>query len=229
MNELRNICAAYAENLERGQRSALATIVYTRGATKRRAGARMLIAEDGCTVGSIIDGCLEAEVIDRAMSVIDSGQPMMLSYDSRLNDDLTWGLGLGSQGVVEILIERLTDGQANEYIEFLAFCECARTANVLATVIGIASGAQDVRVGDRLMLSTVGVEYSQIVNITLALQIEKDALAALADGRSDTKIYGTSVDAVKVFIEVIEPPLPKLIFRAGSDAVPVVSFAKELP
>ena len=228
MNELKKICAAFTENLERGQQSALATIVYTSGSTYRRAGARMLIAEDGRTTGSISSGYLEADVIDRALSVIDSGLPMILSYDTRLNDDLIWSLGFGYKGVVEILIERLTDGQANEYIEFLSFCEYARTANVLATVVDVAAGAPDVRVGDRLMLSTVGVEYSQIVNITLGLQIEKDAQVALAEGCSETKIYGTSDDKVKVFIEVIKPSIPRLIFSAGSDAVPVVRFAKEL-
>jgi xanthine/CO dehydrogenase XdhC/CoxF family maturation factor len=229
MNELKAIYQAFLENQRLGQRSALATIVHTSGSTYRRAGARMLISEDGRAAGSISGGCLEADVIERARPVMSSGKPVMVGYDTRSDEDLIWGLGLGCQGVVELMIESLSaEPGGNKYIDFLGRCGYAREAGVSATVVGAAAGAQDAQIGDRLMLSADGVEYSGTLGIDLALQMEADALAALDSGKSEIKIYGASDTAVKVFIEVIEPPVPLLIFGAGPDALPVVRFAKEL-
>src|SRR5947199_247518 len=48
----------------RGENFALATLVRTEGSSYRRPGARMLICEDGTTVGSVSAGCLET-VVDK--------------------------------------------------------------------------------------------------------------------------------------------------------------------
>src|SRR5438477_3701922 len=45
---------------------ALATMVRAQGSSYRRPGARMLVCEDGTTVGSLSAGCLESDVAECA-------------------------------------------------------------------------------------------------------------------------------------------------------------------
>ena len=58
----------------------------------------MLIAADAHTVGSLSGGCLEEEVVRHARNVIASGQPLFLSFDTRLR--------YGCHGSIDIFIER---------------------------------------------------------------------------------------------------------------------------
>ena len=47
---------------EQGQKAALATIVQIRGSVPSFQTAKMLVREDGSTLGSVGGGCVEAEV-----------------------------------------------------------------------------------------------------------------------------------------------------------------------
>lgn len=49
--------------------AALATVVESQGSVPRKAGAKMLVREDGTTLGTIGGGPVEAAVIDRALAV----------------------------------------------------------------------------------------------------------------------------------------------------------------
>lgn len=225
MNELKSICEAFEQYRQRGQQTALASIVFTTGSTYRRAGARMLIAADGSTVGSISGGCLEADVIERALGVMETGKPLVVSYDTRSNEDIIWGMGLGCQGVVEVLIEGLSDSAP---IEMLSRATKLNGTCVVATVVGTSANSRDVNVGDRLMLSVAGIEKNQIKNIGLSLQISEDAFLAFTAGKSTMKLYGMPGEEVKVYLEVMEPPVPLVLFGAGADALPVVRFGRAL-
>lgn len=88
--------------------AALATIVKTVGSSYRRPGGRMLILADGATIGSISGGCLEQDVIAHAGEVRKSGEPKLLSYDTTLEEDVLFGVGLGCKGVIEILVEPIS-------------------------------------------------------------------------------------------------------------------------
>ena len=225
MNELKSICEAFEQYRQRGQQTALASIVFTTGSTYRRAGARMLIASDGSTVGSISGGCLEADVIERALGVMETGKPLVVSYDTRSNEDIIWGMGLGCQGVVEVLIESLSDSAP---IEFLSRTTRLNETCVLATVVGVSADSREVKVGDRLMLSVAGIEKNQIRNTGLSLQVSEDAFLAFTAGKSTMKLYGKPGEEVKVYLEVMEPPIPLVLFGAGADALPVAKFARAL-
>ncbi|MDQ5981091.1 MAG: xanthine dehydrogenase accessory factor [Verrucomicrobiota bacterium] len=90
-----------------GQHAALATLVKVEGSSYRRPGARLLLLPDGTRLGSISGGCLEEDVMERARRVLASGQPELTVYDTTAENDLVWGVGLGCQGVVRVLIERI--------------------------------------------------------------------------------------------------------------------------
>src|ERR1043165_4024844 len=80
---------------------ALATLVRAEGSSYRRPGARMLICEDGATVGSLSAGCIEAEVAARGHDVIQTGEPALMSFDTRRR--------FGCAGKIDIFIERVSD------------------------------------------------------------------------------------------------------------------------
>jgi xanthine dehydrogenase accessory factor len=103
MKELAAILDCWKRGSAKG--AVLATIVKTVGSSYRRAGAHMLILADGTTIGSISGGCLEQDVIAHAEGVSKTGEAKLLSYDTTLEEDVLFGVGLGCKGVIEILVE----------------------------------------------------------------------------------------------------------------------------
>ena len=209
------------------KKTALATVIEVRGSTYRRPGARMLMTEGSHMVGSISGGCLEADVFERAGQVMASGDPVVVKYDTTSGDDIVWGLGLGCNGLVRVFIERLTQESKLNSITFLAECFRRRQMGVLATVVSVEGQVQE-KVGTRLMLSQDGNAISHIENSELSASILNDAQEALRNSLSTLKLYQLPTGNAEVFIEVIQPPVPLVIFGAGHDAIPVARFASEL-
>src|SRR4051812_19196456 len=97
----------FSNHRERQASLVLATVVETLGSTYRKAGAQMLIAADGSAAGLLSGGCLESDLMERARSVIETGKPLIAEYDTRSSDDILWGIGLGCEGAMRILLTRL--------------------------------------------------------------------------------------------------------------------------
>src|SRR3954465_12411767 len=87
--------------------SVLATLVTVEGSSYRRPGARLLVDAHGNRTGSISGGCLEEDVIARAVRVRTTGTPDAVVYDTTSENDLVWGVGLGCHGVVRVLLEKI--------------------------------------------------------------------------------------------------------------------------
>lgn len=223
MKEFLAILAELEKSQRQGKTIVLATVIEAQGSTYRRAGAKMLLTQDGCSVGTISGGCLEADVYTRAQEVMASGKPIVVTYDTTSDEDIVWGLGLGCNGLVRVLIEQVASHQAI----FLSKCYRDRQLGVVATLVRVAGQVQE-RVGTRLMLEQEGSIISHISNSFLAASILEDARTALHDQRSTLKLYQLPTGEAEVFIEVIQPPLPLIIFGAGHDASPVARFAKEI-
>src|SRR5262249_41073804 len=90
-----------------GRPVALGVLVETAGSTYRKPGALMLIASDGESAGLLSGGCLEGDLGEYARGVIDTGKARLVTYDMRGGDDLIWGLGLGCEGAMHILLIRV--------------------------------------------------------------------------------------------------------------------------
>jgi len=103
MKALQQIIQCVAENPV--QPWALATLVQTQGSTYRKAGARLLVASDGATLGVLSGGCLEEEIGRRGRDVIRDGSPVLLSFDTRQI--------YGCDGLLKILVEPLAPAGEN--------------------------------------------------------------------------------------------------------------------
>lgn len=227
MKELQDILSAWRDAQEKGEETALATIVKVSGSTYRRPGARMLLTRGGRMVGSISGGCLEGDILEKSKEVLESGEPRLLEYDMTADDDLVWGLGLGCNGSVHVFLERVPTGRPVEPMEALAECVHKNAALALATVFRV-EGTDRARPGERLLLRPDGSPVWDVRDAELAGRILRDARDALEKGLSRVTTYTLDPGTVEAFIEVVQPPLPLVICGAGHDAIPVVRLAHAL-
>lgn len=92
----------------------------------------MLICEDGKTVGSLSAGCLEDEVALRAREVLGTGNPLLMSFDTRKR--------FGCNGKIDIFIEPLPE----RFLAALAaHVDARRPCVVITTMQGSFVGEAD--------------------------------------------------------------------------------------
>jgi len=88
--------------------AAVAAVVDVRGSAYRRPGAKLLF--DGAeTTGAITAGCLEGDLAAASRRVADAGTPEVITYDLTSDDEGSWGLGIGCDGIVTVLVEPLSE------------------------------------------------------------------------------------------------------------------------
>ena len=93
----------------------LAVVVATEGSTYSKPGAHMLINEDGVFRGMLSGGCLEGDLAIRAQQALESQTAQVVTYDLADDDEL-WGLGVGCDGLMRIVLQPL--GPADAYAPF---------------------------------------------------------------------------------------------------------------
>lgn len=130
-------------SLDAEERAVLVTIIEVEGDAYRRPGAKMVVEEEGSGVGSVTAGCLEDDVLDLASSVRSDGQARVERLDL-ISDDV-WGLGLGCNGVIDVLLEPLG-------VSYQPVVERygAGQDTVVATVV--ESDVPDVAAGNRMLI-----------------------------------------------------------------------------
>ena len=228
MSGLNELLQAIDTAAQAGEETILATVVKVEGSAYRRPGARMLIPLHGRTVGTVSGGCLEQDLAKKAWWLTDSGEPLVRRYSTGATEDeddeqsaLTFGLGCN--GTVFVLLERLRAKSPAPAIELLRRVRDRQQPAAMATVIGTSRYAS-VRVGDRLLSDTVG----SLRNLQLAHGIRRDLHKTLTQKKSSTRLYSDARGEVEVFFEYIAPPPRLVIFGAGHDAQPLVRMAKLL-
>lgn len=236
MNEVRVLVEAFDAANTRGERCALATVVSVEGSSYRRPGARMLVCEGGVSTGTISAGCLEADVIEHAKRVIRAGKAVLVEYDTAsTTEEMVWGLGLGCNGVVRVLVEPLAPDSL--YVEALRrSCEGQADdgAASVATVYQHTppeSGPPVARIetGARLIIDDDGGVSCEKLSDRAASVLEREVRAQSHEGvTSGARVYDVDGGTVKVFVETLLPPVPLVVFGAGHDALPVVELARGL-
>ena len=106
--ETAEILSELTAEAEAGRRAAVATVIRIHGSAYRRPGAKLLVRADGAMSGSVSGGCLEADVRENALRVIDDDTPRLLHYDTASDDRAPFGLGLGCNGSVDLFVQPAT-------------------------------------------------------------------------------------------------------------------------
>lgn len=109
MKELMLILEKLSEFLKSEESIALATVVHVEGSAYRRPGARMLIDSKGNWWGGISGGCLEGDLLKKATLAMHQQTIKRITYDTREDDPFQLGVGLGCQGLIEILIDPIRE------------------------------------------------------------------------------------------------------------------------
>jgi len=222
VSELNDVLRAIEECAARGERMALATIVWVKGSTYRREGARLLIPEHGAPVGTISGGCLEGDVREAALDVMDRGTPRLLRFDLTADDEVVWGWGLGCNGVIDVFVEP-AEGAARTAGAIRVAIDQRRPLVTVAVVEAPDRAA--VRPGARLVVHPDGATEGSLGASMHDERATEAALEALAGERSGVVDLD---EGVRAFVEVLIPPLRLLVCGAGHDAVPMVRFAAGL-
>ncbi|MFO7277165.1 MAG: XdhC family protein [Pseudomonadota bacterium] len=205
----------YERERAAGRAAALAVVLDTAGSTYRKPGALMLIASTGEYAGLLSGGCLEGDLREHARAVIDSGEPRTVSYDMRGPDDLLWGLGVGCEGAMQILLLRV--GPANDWqpLAHLVAAHAAQSPTAIALVVEPARS--DERRG-----AVVLPDGTDERSVALRSLLESAARSGRAPWMEDVAAVG------RVFVLPLALPPRLLLLGAGPDTLPIVDFAARL-
>ncbi len=182
----------------------LATIVATRGSTYQKMGAMMLVTAQGRCIGLLSGGCLEADISLHAKEVLKNGQNMLLNYDLQDNEDTLWGLGLGCDGAIDILLQPLLP--KNNHLGFFDLINAIKQRKTGYFVQQIST--------------TLSPKAEFIIS-----HIEKNnfQLSSLPFFKAP------SLNKVPAYlITPVLPPISLLVCGAGPDVVPIVLMAQQM-
>ena len=234
MKELDHVRRQARRLLEANQSFALATVVEVGGSTYRRPGARMLVDPAGQRWGTLSGGCLEGEVTQQALEVLETGQPRLLPFDMS-DEERIIGFGAGCNGVVNIYIEAVPlAGRANP-IDLLDACLNGRQRGILVTVLDAQDTAEDVQ-GRRFLALEDGPIQGDLdaesSRYAALLEQARQYLNTDPQGRQRHlwAVHRFELDEgyLEALFEVVRPPVRLVIFGEGHDVPPLVAFAKGL-
>lgn len=227
MKEIQEIVKAYDEAQLTGKNTALATVVHVAGSSYRRPGARMLVTEDGQLTGAISGGCLEGDALRKARLVMVQQKAMLVTYDTTDEDDAKLGVGLGCNGIIQILIEPIQPANPVNPIALLKTVLATRQQAVLVTLFNLQN-RQAPQPGTCLLQLANGQLFGSISDDRLQSRLTTDAAEVFATQSSAIKSYVNGPHNLTAFVELLKPPVALVILGAGNDIRPLVQIAKVL-
>jgi xanthine dehydrogenase accessory factor len=223
MKEQKSILEAYSKVDLSKRKVVLATVVKVRGSSYRSPGARMLITDDGTWVGSISGGCLEGDALRKARQVMHDGKAITVTYDTREESNQNLGIGLGCNGVIDVLLEPIDVSKPDNAISIFRTLVETREPIAMATVF---SSSQ--MTGEKLLLNSRGKFSADKFDGALRKTVEQDLQNIFSQKKSFTKKYLYGNETIEIFLELIQPSVSVIIFGGGFDARPVSQLAKSL-
>jgi xanthine/CO dehydrogenase XdhC/CoxF family maturation factor len=219
-SSLAPLLALFERERSAGRALVLGIVLETAGSTYRKPGALMLIASDGDYAGLLSGGCLEGDLREHASKVRESGEPKVVSYDLRGPDDLLWGLGVGCEGAMNILLIRVSE--ANGWQPISHFLDSLRAHCVTAVGIVVEGGTSGRKAGDIILPRAHSSSPPQppLDRVEMAL-LEQAA-------RRKASWLDVDEPGAKIFGLALALPPRVLLLGAGPDTLPIVDFASRL-
>ncbi len=213
-------------DLDRWQRggvtAALARVVDLEGSGPRAPGAAMAATAEGEVVGSVSGGCVEGAVVTECLTVMETGEPRMVTFG--YSDDEAFAVGLTCGGTIHLFIESL---RWDSVLSVLSADLAQQVPVALATVVeGHGTGA-------KLLVRAAGTaSVGSLGSPGLDRSVERDARGELAAGRSGIRRYSQQGEVrgqdVAVFVESFAPPPLMVIFGAVDFTAALARVAKVL-
>lgn len=197
--------------------AAIATVVDVEGSAYRRPGAKLVAPADSETLGAITAGCLDGPIGTLATQARESGTVSVETFDLTGEE---WGVGLGCNGVIDVLVEPLDDS-IEPLLQALARGDSAAVLTVLQ------SDDETVPVGARTVLTdavdATGEDRRAVPTDALP-ELRRTADAARAAGSSTLASVSRDAGDLRVFVDGIEPAPELLLFGAQQDVNAIADF-----
>ena len=206
---MKEVIAGAIELLSDGQPCVLATVVRTKGSTPQKAGAMLLVRQDGTGVGTLGGGCVEGDIWFAAKEILRrGGGPEFKDYF--LNEDVAARDGLVCGGTMYFYLEPLRE--PSEFLpiarELVSAYEGGDAVG-LATVVNVPEGATNL--GAKLLLRLDGSVVGSLGTAELDSQAIEVARRVAEFGSVESLITS---DGAEVFIEGFTTP-PTLVMVGG--------------
>jgi xanthine dehydrogenase accessory factor len=192
-----------------GEPGPMVTLVRVEGSSYRQPGARLLLSTQtpGAYAGTISGGCLETEVVTKALWKVRNG-PVVERYSTLFDDTAEVPYGLGCGGTVDLLFEP------------------AGTPEFDALLRAIEATLQGESFTILTRLPSTEVSFARAV-----LSTNGEVLFAsnrLSPGEIAQALTALQPEDLGFFREHLTPPQRLLVFGAGDDAKPLVNMASLL-
>ncbi len=204
--------------LAQNEEIAVATVVHIHGSAPRPEGARLFVTRSGEMRGSVSGGCVEGDVYERAIAVLDEGRPALVSYGPAEPD--SFEVGLSCDGEIEVLIEpHAEDAVFRGLREAIAVGEPA----VLALVLDPPEQR-----GGRLVL--VGKDAGMVGSIDTRVDdaVAEQAREVLGRGTRATHSFDVEGTPHRIFIESFVPAPRLYVVGATHIAETLCRLAREV-
>ena len=195
--------------LKEGKPCVLATVVRTKGSTPQKAGAMLLVRDDGSGMGTLGGGCVEGDIWFAAKEILRrGGGPEFKDYF--LNEDVAARDGLVCGGTMYFYLDPVKD--APEFLSMVSEIASAYEGGdpvSLATVVNAPEGASNL--GAKLLLRSNGSVSGSLGDPLLDAQAIEIGRRVADLGSSDSLITN---DGVELFVEGFTTP-PTLVMVGG--------------
>lgn len=209
--------------MKKNEPCVLATVVRTKGMTPQKAGAKLLIRQDGSGVGTLGGGCVEGDIWFYAKQMLkEKSGPQFRDY--YLNEDIAAQDGLVCGGTMYFYVEPLwPESQylsiANEIVK--AYAGAAPIS--IATIVFHPTKQE--KIGTRLLIHEDGSVSGSLGDEKLQEQVLKVGRAVAAFGKNE---YVIGEDGSEVYVEGFTTPPALVIMGGGHVGRAVYHFAASL-
>jgi xanthine/CO dehydrogenase XdhC/CoxF family maturation factor len=189
-----------------GETGPMVTLVRVEGSSYRQPGARLLLSAStpGAYAGTISGGCLETEVVTKALWKVRRG-PVVERYSTLFDDTAEVPYGLGCGGTVDLLFEPAGTPEFDALVRALQATLQGGSFTILTRL------PSDQATFARAIISDCGEDLF----VSDGLPAESVAEALEAERPED----------LGFFRERMTPPHRMFVFGAGDDAKPLVNMA----
>ena len=208
-NLMKEVIQGALDDLKDGQPCVIATVVRTKGSTPQKAGAMLLVRQDGTGVGTLGGGCVEGDIWFAAKEILrlNGGAEFKDYY---LNEDIAARDGLVCGGTMYFYLEPLRDQK--DFItvgnEILEAYDGGQPVS-LATVVNAIDGGP--ALGSKLLLRSDGTVSGSFGNAEFDAQVIEVSRKVADIGSNES--FNLS-DGTEVFVDGFTTP-PTLVMVGG--------------
>ncbi|GAB2659271.1 XdhC family protein [Nocardia goodfellowii] len=194
-------------------RYALATVIGVRGSAPRPIGTTMAVDAAGSVCGSLSGGCVEAEVYELCLEVLQTGVPVRKTFG--YSDSSAFAVGLNCGGELEVFVHRVTAA------EFPVVAAALDIETPVAWVRDVESGAVLAVRADRAIGAGFDIEGADLAVVRLARDL-------LDTGSSGIRVLGCGDRERTVFVHSFAPPPRMIVFGATDFAIALCAVGRLL-